>query len=503
MRDGATLSTDIYFPRRGCSGSALLIRTPYGKRRMYSLPVALARNGYIVLMQDVRGRFSSGGDYEFAIREGSDGVDTVEWIRNQSWFDGGLGLIGPSYCGWAGLAAAVVKRKLFDAMVLIAAPYDWYNVVYPSGVFQLHWAYPWAHQMSGKSASLSVLNKWPEEIPASLMLDTWLEHREYDNYWQSRAIRFSDGLPSFPILHIGGWYDFLLHEVLRGWELLGERANNRLVIGPWSHHTVLNPSTRLLDVDFGPHSELKLAELAHKWFSACFSNSIHEAFPSKVQLFVTGRCEWKYCSYWNAYGKQVTFHTERAGLGKEIPRAHSQRLFYSPSDPAPTLGGNCWPLPAIPGLNPGPAPQNSLVKRNDVACYFSRQLHEQVTCLGPVAFRLVADSSGPMPIILKLVELGQDGLIRLIATSEPAVLAEGRQSISAEIKLVAHEFAAGNKIGIIIQCGSFPRYERILHECEVVIHHGIEGSCLHLTLCDGDTPSFQRQFMEVKDDASY
>jgi hypothetical protein len=83
------------------------------------------------------------------------------------------------------------------------------------------------------------------------------------------------------------------------------------------------------------------------------------------------------------------------------------------------------------------------------------------------------------------------------------VLAEGRQSISAEIKLVAHEFAAGNKIGIIIQCGSFPRYERILHECEVVIHHGIEGSCLHLTLCDGDTPSFQRQFMEVKDDASY
>lgn len=484
MKDGVGLSTDIYFPRGGHKGSALLIRTPYGKRRMYSLPVLLARYGFIVLMQDVRGRYWSGGNYVFATRESSDGVETVEWIRNQTWFDGKLGLIGPSYCGWAGLSATDLRKNLFDAIMLVAAPYDWYNVVFPSGVLQLHWAYPWASAMSGAGACLSKLKKWPEEIYGPSVLDTWLEHREYDHYWESRAIRFSNGPPDCPILHIGGWYDFILYEVLRGWSKLSGRTNNRLIIGPWSHHTLLNSASHLLDVEFGSHSELNLTDLAQKWFTACFSNCLQAAFPFQIKLFVTGKCAWSNRHHWNSSGKQLRLHTKLAELSGGTPKTQSQSLCYTSSNPVPTLGGTCWPLPAVPGLNPGPALQNGLRERNDVAHFFTKPLNQRVTCLGPASARLVVDASSPVHIIVNLVENSPTGMVRLIAESEPAVLEKGRQIVNIDFNLVAHELNVGCEIGFLIKCGSFPRYERILHDGEVVIYHGGDGSYLQLTLTD-------------------
>ncbi|MGE4568760.1 MAG: CocE/NonD family hydrolase, partial [Bacteroidales bacterium] len=110
MRDNVRLSTLLLFPESNQpSYPVVLIRTPYQKERLAPHYQFLVENGYVVAIQDVRGRFGSRGVFEPFVKEGPDGYDAIEWIASQPWCNGNIGMIGASYDGWAQYCAAVEK----------------------------------------------------------------------------------------------------------------------------------------------------------------------------------------------------------------------------------------------------------------------------------------------------------------------------------------------------------------------------------------------------------
>lgn len=459
MKDGVRLSTDVYLPHTAGRWPAILVRTPYGKRRLNAIPVLVARRGYAVVVQDVRGRGRSEGQFEFAETEGRDGRDTIEWIRGQNWCDGYLGIVGPSYGGWCAFAVA----GLVHAVVALAAPVDWYNVVFPGGVLQLHWALPWAMSMSdGPSVGTNDLRPmfldWSESKEQPPLLRTWLQHSLRDNYWHRRNLRATRTSLSTPVLFIGGLYDFLIHEVLRGW-MIFRNPHNSLIIGPWSHHSLLNPSRGLLDVDFGNDSVLELVEVLDRWFRIYLKRDVGQGSET-VRLFITGGYGWIESATWPCAGEDEHFWMKSDGtLCQEDSLEMVSELVYEPGDPPPTQGGRCWPLPQIHGLSPGPDLQDTLEGRRDVAVYLTAALTREVVCAGCAEVSLTVEVTSRTVVLADLVDRNPNGGMRLIADTEPRIVEPGKcHCVTLSFHVVGHRFRAGHAIGLQIRCGSFPRY---------------------------------------------
>ena len=100
MRDGVKLATDLYLPQTDSKVPVILIRTPYKKEMVEIQGRYYARRGYVVAIQDCRGRFGSGGVWEPFLNEAKDGYDAIEWLAAQPWSNGKVGMIGGSYVGW-------------------------------------------------------------------------------------------------------------------------------------------------------------------------------------------------------------------------------------------------------------------------------------------------------------------------------------------------------------------------------------------------------------------
>ena len=134
MRDGVVLGADVYVPRGAGPVPAIAIRHPYGRRTpemgMAELGSFFARKGYACVVQDVRGKFSSGGVFDPAVGEVEDGYDTVDWIANAAWCNGRVGLWGESYYGFTSLAAAISGHPAVAGIAPGDIGTDWRGVWY-------------------------------------------------------------------------------------------------------------------------------------------------------------------------------------------------------------------------------------------------------------------------------------------------------------------------------------------------------------------------------------
>src|SRR5262249_21751865 len=144
MRDGVQLGTDIYRPDRPGKCPGILVRTPYKKEMQELTGRYYARRGYVVAIQDCRGRFSSEGAWEPFINEATDGHDSVEWLAEQPWCSGKVGMIGASYSGWVQWWAASQRPPHLVTIIPNVSPPDpFYNFPYDYGVFFLGGAFGW------------------------------------------------------------------------------------------------------------------------------------------------------------------------------------------------------------------------------------------------------------------------------------------------------------------------------------------------------------------------
>lgn len=157
MFDGVTLLTDHYAPRGMQNAPTILIRTPYGRGKELSLfggyflaelpAQRFAERGYHVVVQGTRGRFDSGGEFSPHEYEAADGAATLDWLRQQAWFTGALGLWGPSYLGYTQWATAVNQPPELKAMMPLVTSTENYTVTHPDGAFGLETRLRWSQGM--------------------------------------------------------------------------------------------------------------------------------------------------------------------------------------------------------------------------------------------------------------------------------------------------------------------------------------------------------------------
>ena len=278
LRDGTITYVDVFRPDASGRFPALLQRTPYDKsaplcRSGMIDPVRAAMNGYGVVIQDVRGRYTSNGDFYAFVNEIDDGYDSVEWVASREWCTGKVGMYGPSYIGATQWLAAKSRPPSLTAIAPMVTASDYHEGwAWQGGAFELGFNLSWAmgSLVSGNWANLSSrlflsdnhldalinakdnLTAGYRRMPMRDLPDLigglapyyydWLDHPEYDDYWKRISIEESHHEIQVPALNIGGWYDIFLGGTISNFvrmramaESRDARRGQRLIIGPWVH----------------------------------------------------------------------------------------------------------------------------------------------------------------------------------------------------------------------------------------------------------------------------
>ena len=264
-RDGVTLAADVYRPSGPGPNPVLLMRDPYDKTGAqsgsgFAHPSWYARQGYVVVVQDCRGRFRSEGDFIPFVHEAADGYDAVEWAARLPGADGRVAMYGFSYPGATQLLAATVRPPSLVTICpgLTASQYHegW---TYEGGALSLAFAASWAaglafdyHRRRGETEDMAALERagadaaWYATLPlescrpitrenAPYYFD-WLAHPSADDYWRQTSIAADYSRITVPAIHFGGWYDVFLAGTVENFVGLQRTVGRqKLVIGPWIH----------------------------------------------------------------------------------------------------------------------------------------------------------------------------------------------------------------------------------------------------------------------------
>ncbi len=479
MRDGTTLLSNVYRPAGDGEYPVLLTRLPYGKDLPLGTsvldPIKAAQAGYVVVVQDVRGRYRSEGKFVPFVSEYEDGYDTVEWAARLPGSNGSVGMYGLSYFGKTQWQAAVMRPPSLKSMV---PGITWGNhlngVQMRGGVQELGLMQYWAPVSLALDLLLRKYAGDPERIgermPALVeVIDTILAGGGYDALpladlpnpddllsfvrggfergvdhegWDHLNIDGKYGRVEAPTFHIGGWYDCFIGETLRQYAAMKERAGEagmrppRLMVGPWTHGAF---GSTFGDLDFGIGSSGfflnyrgDLTDAHLRWFDATLKGeeSALDGTPP-VRVFVMGENRWRGYEEWPPPGaRQEDWHLRSGGgLVREPGGAGDDPASYDydPEDPVPTVGG---PILMAPIHRAGPRDQRPVEARQDVLVYTSPPLENPYTVLGSVYVTLFAASSAPdTDFVARLVDVHPDG--RAMGVADGIVRASARESYPA------------------------------------------------------------------------
>ncbi|MGA5540964.1 CocE/NonD family hydrolase [Mycobacterium sp. NPDC051198] len=509
MRDGVELIADHYAPVTDRPAGTLLVRGPYGRRFPFSPLFAqvYAARGYHVVLQSVRGTFGSGGQFTPMVHEMADGADTVAWLRDQPWFTGSFATVGLSYLGftqWALLADPPPEMK---AAVITVGPHDFSASSWGTGSFSLNDFLGWSAMVArqeepGVVQALSRQLRGPAELAkatAGLPMgaagrqllgtgapwyESWLEHPERDDpFWD--LLRFDDALQQaeVPILLLSGWQDLFLDQTLEQYEQLHRRGVPvALTVGPWTHTQLM---TKGLTTVVGESLDWLGAHLAGHG----------ETSRSTVRIHVNGR-GWVELADWPPVMPEHELFLQPTGRltdGAPPDTAPSSSFTYDPADPTPTVGGR---LLAAAG---GYRDDTRLARRNDVLTFTGDPLPADLYVAGNPVVELAHSCDNPHhDIFVRISEVDakgrsrnvSDGFLRLNDHTGPVRL---------ELDAVAHRFAAGSRIRLLIAGGSHPRFARNLGTAEPpisgsqlvraahTVHHG-QGGVSRVVLPAGPVP---------------
>ncbi len=469
-RDGVTLRADVYRPEAEGRFPVILSRLPYNKNlrtRPGDIDYFVER-GYVVIMQDVRGRFGSDGDeYYPLIWEGRDGYDAVEWAAALPWSNGKVGTMGQSYLGITQHLLAPLRPPHLVTCFPVSCPGDFHeNFAYHTGgVLELGWRVPNIVFMARDTAERlghvnliepierqladvkNVLARpftdtayrrlplmhWAEALrPIARYLTDYLQHPEDGPYWWSMNVTREAHNVNVPMYHVTSWYDFVQWGTLKQYAAVRDhamtphaRANQRLLIGPWAHifpYTV--PTSRGTgDIDFGPDAKVELHEIQLRWFDYWLkgiATGILEEAP--VKIFVMGENRWRDENEWPLARTRYTpyyFHSRGTAnsargdgtLSPAMPADETpDRFTYDPDNPVPTCGGSTLII------STGVQDQREVEARDDVLVYTSDPLPAPLELTGPIIVKLFAATSAPdTDFTAKLVDVRPDGYAQNLA----------------------------------------------------------------------------------------
>ena len=424
MRDGVLLSADIYTPPGGGPFPVLLVRTIYDKQqeRYVEWTERFVEAGYACVMQDCRGRNDSDGAWEPYIHEADDGHDTIEWIGEQPWCDGSVGMYGISYVGFTQHQPATRRSKYLKAITPIASQQDNFGHQRFDGVLQQHVAQFFIN-MAGRTnkRSSTALMNWDDiysRLPLVSAVDDIVDlefyrevvrHHTFDDFWKSYSMRDKYGEVAVPAYLITGWYDNLVHETCRlfqGWTA-GARTEEarrltKLLIGPWSHRNI-GSSERFGSIDFGGNAFVDIVDEQIRWNDRRLKG-IDNGMDNepKVRVFVMGANRWRTGDTWpleDVESRDFYLQSSRGAnsiygdgrLSDEPPGdGQPDEFTYDPNDPVPTIGGQFMMMEMG-----GPADRRPAQRRDDVLVYDYGPLEADLEVVGPVTLTLLVSSSAP------------------------------------------------------------------------------------------------------------
>jgi putative CocE/NonD family hydrolase len=491
MPDGAVLRADRYSPRGYRDRPTLLVRTPYGRSRLglfWGRP--FAERGFQVVVQSCRGTDDSDGAFTPFRNEGADGVATVEWVQDQPWFDGRLGMTGPSYMGYTQWALAPEVGSKLDAMSTQVTTSEFHSAIHAGGSLSLQTMLQWMVVVDGIDDPLP--SRLLDALTAKRRVDAaashlplysadevlvgrpvrfwreWLDHTDRDDdYWQAQDYSEAVADVSVPNHLIGGWYDIFLPHLLRDYTTLREAGHDPfLTIGPWSHS-----STGLFQTSFTE---------SLRWLRAHLLDEPDALRDSPVRVYVMGADEWRDLSAWppSDVREERWYLHGGASLSTEAPTDSSpSRYWYDPADPTPTVGG---PILGIMGRGGGAADNREVEARPDVLVFTSRRLDADLECIGPVAADVyLASSLDHTDCFVRLCDVlpsgrsvnVSDALVRLSPDSHVADAdADGVHHVQVDLWPTAYRFEADHRIRLQVASGAFPRFPRNLGTGESLAH---------------------------------
>ncbi len=507
MRDGITLSADIYRPVDSSHTSrkypVILTRTPYMKlnERMLDSAKYFAERGYVFVAMDVRGRGDSDGTFVPYFKEGKDGYDAIEWCASQLWSDGNVGTIGSSYPGCIQWLAALQKPPHLKAMVVRVTPSDPF-VETPTGL-PSPITLCWLHYVSGHVNQLMEAVDWEyvyEHLPLITMdvragryNEYWranIDHPQLDEYWDPLCYQNQFDQIDVPVLHISGWYDD--EQVGTPLNYIGmttsgatatSRASQRLLMGPWGH--VVNTVSKLGDVDFGPQSLIDMRAEELRWFNRWLKRYTNisvtsEEFP--VRIYVMGANEWRDEREWPLARTQWTpFYLHSSGSANSRFGDGTLSINKPKNEPADTYQYDpAHPVPFITDPTSsqigGPDDYSAIERRDDVLVYVTESLQEEVEVTGPVRVDLYASSSAlDTDFMAKLVDIWPSGFVQRLCDGmvrarfregmdRPSLIAPGEiYKFSIDCWNTCQVFKTGHRIGLEISSSAFPKFDRNLN----------------------------------------
>jgi uncharacterized protein len=486
MRDGVRLSANVFRPGGSGRLPAILLRTPYDKGDAIT-PAwqSFVTNGYAVVVEDVRGRYDSGGVFEPINQEINDGDDTLNWIARQSWSDGAVGMYGGSYLGIAQWKAAMSQNAHLKAIFpYVSGDDDYRDRFYsPGGAMKLGHRLLWFEEnMRAPGFVAPDFQKYVSMLPVrgadsaatGRHLNVWklvADHPSYDQFWKEGSVREHLKDIHVPMYSVGGWYDNYVESDLDAFSTLSKyNHQNRILIGPWAH--VFGAS--FTNVSFGNDSLVSLRPEQLRWFDRWLKGDDRIEWRHPVRIFVMGINQWRDEDEWPlARSRNVKFYFGGDGqLGARADHGSTPDTFvYDPRDPVPTTGGAvCCDARVFPW---GPMDQRQVEKRRDVLVYSTSPLGSDTEVTGPVKVVLYASSSAPdTDFTAKLVDVSPDGSARNLtdgilrtryrdSLESPNLMKPGevyRMTIDAGV--TSNVFRAGHRIRVEISSSNFPRFDR-------------------------------------------
>jgi putative CocE/NonD family hydrolase len=521
MRDGVVLRADILLPNAEGKFPALIYRTPYGKhfalKEYKTFEKAVAR-GYAVIVQDVRGRYASDGEFVAYQNEGRDGYDTIEWAAKQPWCDGNVGTFGLSYPGAVQWLAAVENPPHLKAMVPAMTFSTPRNFFYSGGVFDGSWlewiwvniapdvrkhknlAGPRTYEEAGETwkrehehlQSFLPLRDLPDLKDVAPFYYEWLAHPPADPWWEWAELRKRYGRVHAAVLNLSGWYDEAygpdgattnfngLLETRKG-----ERdPRTRTIIGPWTHGG--QEKTRAGERDFGESSTIDYDELILLWMDRYVRGIENGVEREKlVRLFVMGKNVWRDEDAWPIpHTNPATYY-----LRSESRSARFARLNQTAPD-KPGSYNEFLSDPAHPVTDShtayGAHDYHALAGRKDVLVYDTDPLPADTEVTGPIRAEIYVSADVPdIDLWVRLLDVAPDGtafnlmspgldVLRASYRGEkpqPELLKPGEiYKLTLDHMLTSNVFRAGHQIRIQISGAFSPHFSRNLQtgESEIV-----------------------------------
>jgi putative CocE/NonD family hydrolase len=525
MRDGTKLRADIYRPDDRRQHPAILVRTPYNKRTnswRYNSFLDFAeatRNGYAIIMQDVRGRFASEGQWggsDVFLHEGEDGYDSVEWIASQKWSDGNVGMSGisalsalqwvtameqpphlraiaPGCGGMPNIGVGMQPRRgsgaVSPSVLLSSIPANSIEVANRlekagQDVSEMRQAIDWIQSNPELAINFLPLKDLPL-LKFEHARNTWnkliqsIPQTEYEKRQKYENV-------TVPCFHIGGWYDALEWAVIESFSKMRQRGGSQssrsgqhLVIGPWWHLAWVDS---LGAVNFGSSADLQKGMVSDNLlaFYDRYLRGKDVRVPA-VRYFAMGRNRWQEAAdwplpqtEWQRFYLSSRGHANAAAGDGVLSRAEpdseiTDTFIYDPLKPVPTVGGRFFGI----GLVPGPLDQYQVEKRPDVLCYTTAELKEEIEVTGSLEVHLFASTSVvDTDFTAKLVDVYPNGLAynlvegikraRFLKSIEwPELIVPGK---IYEYVIVLGEtsfvFRQGHRIRLEISSSNFPMFDR-------------------------------------------